>query len=245
MPTRLTSVVIDSADPPTLARWWAAALGWAVSYQDQNECDVEPPSGEPGIELTFVPVTDKRLVKNRIHLDLRSTTLAEQDERIQRLMAAGATEVDIDQGPVPWAVLADPEGNEFCVLEPRPEYAATGPLAAIVVDALDPEVMARFWSAAAGWELHEHEGLYDLLPPGGTGPWLEFVPTKEPHTVKNRQHLDVAPFPDDDQAVEVSRLTGLGAVPAEVGQSEADPSLITWVVLTDPEGNEFCVLSSR
>ncbi len=245
MPTRLTSVVIDSADPSTLARWWAAALGWEVSYQDDNECDVEPPSGEPGIDLTFVPVQDKRVVKNRIHLDLRSTTLAEQDDLVQRLMAAGATELDIGQGNVPWAVFADPEGNEFCVLEPRPEYAQTGSLAAIVVDAVDPQAMAQFWTAAAGWQQREHEGLYDLVPPGGVGPWLEFVPTTEPHTVKNRVHLDVAPLVHDDQAAEVTRLMNLGALRVEVGQSDTDPDKGTWVVLSDPENNEFCVLSPR
>ena len=245
MPTRLTSVVIDSADPPTLARWWASALGWEVAHESGDESDVEPPSGEPGITLTFVPVQDKRVLKNRIHLDLRSNTLAEQDDLIQRLMAGGAVEADIGQGDVPWAVLADPEGNEFCVLEPRPEYAKTGSLAAIVVDAVDPELMARFWAAAAGWNLHEHEGLYDLVPPGGAGPWLEFVPTKEPHTVKNRLHLDVAPFSGDDQRAEVLRLMGVGALRAEVGQSEAAPGAVTWVVLTDPEENEFCVLSPR
>jgi hypothetical protein len=247
MPTRLTSVVLDSADPATLARWWAAALGWSVSSHDENanESDVEPPSGEPGIELTFVPVADERVVKNRIHLDLRSRTLAEQDDLILRLMTAGALEADIGQGNVPWAVLTDPEGNEFCVLDPRPEYAATGSLAAIVVDALDPEAMARFWTAAAGWDLHEHEGMYDLIPPGGAGPLLEFLPTKEPHAVKNRIHLDVAPFPEDDQAAEVDRLITLGARRIDVGQSEAPPGQVTWVVLADPEQNEFCVLSSR
>src|SRR4051794_5248738 len=245
MPTRLTSVVIDSADPPTLARWWAAALGWELSYQDEDESIVEPPSGEPGLELTFVPVDDKKVLKNRIHLDLRSRTRAEQDDQIQRLMATGATEADIGQGDVPWAVLADPEGNEFCVLEPRPEYADTGSLAAVVVDAVDPAVMAEFWTVAAGWEVREHEGLYDLVPPGGVGPFLEFVPTREPHTVKNRIHLDVAPFEDDDQAGDVDRLIELGARPVEVGQSLAEPGDITWVVLADPEGNEFCVLSSR
>ena len=245
MPTRLSSVVIDSTDPATLARWWAAALGWEVSHQDENESDVEPPSGEPGIELTFVPVDDKRVVKNRVHLDLRSSTLAEQDDLIQRLMAAGATEADIGPGNVPWAVLVDPEGNEFCVLEPRSEYATTGSLAAIVVDAENPSGMARFWTEAAGWELREHDGRYDLVPPGEVGPRLEFVPTKEPHTVKNRIHLDVAPFPNDEQATEVSRLIELGAARAEVGQSDAAPGAVTWVVLTDPEQNEFCVLSSR
>jgi predicted enzyme related to lactoylglutathione lyase len=247
MPTRLTSVVIDSADPPTLARWWAAALGWELSYEDDDESDVVPPAGEPGIELTFTPVPEQKVLQNRIHLDLRSVSLADQDDQIQQLMAAGATEAEIGQGDVPWAVLADPEGNEFCVLEPRPEYAKTGALAAVVVAALDPPAMARFWAAASGRSLRadaEQTGLFDLAPEDGTGPWLEFVGTRTPHTVKNRLHLDVAGYANDDQAAEVSRLMNLGALRVEVGQSQA-PEPVSWVVLADPEDNEFCVLSSR
>jgi hypothetical protein len=245
MPTRLTSVVIDSADPSTLARWWAAALGWEIGIVVNDETDVVPPPGEPGIDLVFVPGPDAKLVKNRVHLDLRSSTLAEQDALVLQLMAAGATEVDIEQGDVPWAVLADPEGNEFCVLEPRPEYADTGRLASIVVDSLDPGALARFWASASGYQLREHDGFFALVPPSGNGPWLEFVPTSEPHSVKNRQHLDVAGHADDDQATEVARLVNLGALPVEVGQSKAPAGTVTWVVLADPEQNEFCVLSSR
>ena len=249
MATRLTSVVFDSADPPALARWWAAALGWSVGYESPDETDVIPLDGQPGNELTFVPVGDQKLVQNRVHLDLRSTTPPEQDELILRLMASGATEADIGQGSdVPWAVLLDPEGNEFCVLEPRPEYERTGPLAAVVVAALDPAALARFWVQASGRRLsaeNEQAGVYSLPPADGDGPWLEFITTHDPHTVKNRLHLDVAPFAEDDQTAEVSRLMNLGALRVEVGQSEAAQGAITWVVLADPEDNEFCVLSSR
>ena len=63
--------------------------------------------------------------------------------------------------------------------------------------------------------------------------------------MKNRIHLDVAGFPTDEQAAEVSRLIDLAARPAEVGQSQAEPGEVTWVVLADPEENEFCMLSSR
>jgi predicted enzyme related to lactoylglutathione lyase len=248
MPTRLTSVVIDCADPPTLARWWAAALGWELDYEGPDESTIAPLAGEPGIDLTFGPVPEEKIGQNRVHLDLRSTTLAEQDEKIQRLMASGATEADIGQGDVPWAVLADPEGNEFCVLEPRAEYAQTGALAAVVVAALDPAAMARFWAVAAGRQLRpdaEATGLWALIPADGRGPWLEFIPTLEPHTVKNRVHLDVAPFADDDQSAEVVRLLELGALRTEVGQSRAPEGWVTWAVLSDPENNEFCVLSSR
>jgi hypothetical protein len=158
-------------------------------------------------------------------------------------MATGAVEVDIGQGDVPWAVLADPEGNEFCVLDPRPEYARTGRLAAVVVDSLEPEKLADFWVEATGYRLRPDD--CDLIPADGIGPWLAFVQTRHPHLVKNRLHLDVAPFADDDQASEVGRLESLGARPIEVGQAESDPESVTWIVLADPENNEFCVLSSR
>jgi hypothetical protein len=69
---------------------------------------------------------------------------------------------------------------------------------------------------------------------------VEFLRVGDPKRVKNRLHLDVAPFAGDDQAAEVARLRALGATPADVGQGE-----VTWVVLADPEGNEFCVLSPR
>jgi hypothetical protein len=248
MATRLTSVVIDSADPPALARWWAAALGWEIGAVLADETEVRPPAGEPGLILSICLVDDQKVVQNRIHLDLSSATAAGQDELVRRLLAAGAVEADVGQGKdVPWVVLRDPEGNEFCVLEPRPEYAATGSVAAVVVAALDPVGLARFWAEAAGMRLSAdpETGVAGLVRPDGTGPWLEFVPTTQAHTVKNRVHLDIAPYRDDDQTTEVSRLIDRGARPAEVGQSKAPPEEITWVVLADPEGNEFCVLSSR
>jgi predicted enzyme related to lactoylglutathione lyase len=243
--TRLVSVVIDSADPATLGRWWADALGWTMSYEDRHETDVAPAAGEPGIDLTFVPVDDERVVKNRVHLDLRSTDPADQAELVERLRAAGARPVDIGRQDVPWVVLADPEGNEFCVLEPRPEYARTGPVAAVVLDCVDAESLVPFWQAASGWEPAGPTWPTSLVAPGGAGPWLDLVTTGEPHRVKNRVHLDVAPFAEDDQGEDVARLLARGALRIDVGQSRAADGDVTWVVLTDPEQNEFCVLSSR
>jgi glyoxalase superfamily protein len=92
---------------------------WEISNEEDGEASIEAADGRAGIDLTFVPVADKRVVKNRIHLDLRSSTLTDQADLVQRLMAMGATEIDIGQGDVPWAVLADPEDNEFCVIGPR------------------------------------------------------------------------------------------------------------------------------
>jgi predicted enzyme related to lactoylglutathione lyase len=154
------------------------------------------------------------------------------------------------QGDVPWTVLADPEGNELCVLDPRERYRETGALAAIVVDAVEPVSLSRFWAAATGWTLTDSGPRGAALHPtvqagvltGAVGPYLEFVPTQEPHRVKNRWHLDVRPGPGDDQAAEVARLIGLGARRIEIGQSAAPAGSVTWTVLADPEGNEFCVL---
>jgi predicted enzyme related to lactoylglutathione lyase len=246
MTTRLTHLVVDTPDPVRLARWWAGALGWVLEEADPEESYVAPPEGAPGVPLVFGRVDDPKRGKNRVHLDFSSSDAAEQREIVDRLLAAGATYADIGQSDVPWTVLADPDGNELCVLEPRPDYDGTGVVAAIVVDALDPPALARFWAAAAGWQvLHASPDAAGLRAPDGTGPYLEFVRTTEPHTYKNRWHLDVAGYRDDDQAAEVERLLALGATHADVGQSAAKPGEVTWVVLADPEGNEFCVLRSR
>ena len=100
-------------------------------------------------------VPEPKAGKNRVHIDLASTSAAHQAAEVDRLLGLGATRADIGQGEVPWVVLADPEGNEFCVLDPRPVYAGIGPVAAVVADCADPVSLARFWHEAAGWIVHE------------------------------------------------------------------------------------------
>jgi predicted enzyme related to lactoylglutathione lyase len=251
MPTRLTSIVIDSHDLKAQANWWADALGWRITYEDlagdEPEVDVEPPEGEPGIELTFVRVPEAKTGKNRVHLDLRSGSLDEQREIVERLVSRGATHAEVGQGDdARFIVLADPEGNEFCVLDPREHYGDTGALASIVVDTNDVRKMAAFWAELAGGKIAATvDDTIGIRLTEGPGPWLDLVTVPEPHTVKNRVHLDVRPFAGDDHAQEVERALQLGALRAEVGQSEAPPGNITWTVLADPEQNEFCILRPR
>ncbi len=242
MPTRLQHLVIDARDPAALARWWADALGWAVTAEEPDEVVVEPP-GPDGLPLVFVPVPEPKTGKNRVHLDLRSASAEDQAAQVDRLTGLGARPADIGQGPgLPWVVLADPEGNEFCVLDPREQYAGTGPVAAVVVDAADPEGLARFWSEATGWPVVRTGASFaSLRPDPARGPFIELIGVDEPKRVKDRLHLDVAPYAGDDPAAEVARLRAAGASPADVGQGPE----VTWVVLADPEGNEFCVLSPR
>lgn len=124
----------------------------------------------------------------------------------------------------------------------------------IVVDCKDVGAQARWWADVLDWRVvYESEDEFVIVPPRALeenhqvpldeqGPGLVFVTVPEDKAIKNRLHIDLAPGPDDDQAAEVARLEALGATRVNVGQDE---STVTWVVLADPEGNEFCVLSPR
>jgi hypothetical protein len=242
MSTRLVNVVIDAADPPALARFWRDLLDWRVSYEQADEVDLQaPPEDGWRFDLVFVPVAEPKTGQNRLHLDLSSASADQQMATLDRALELGAERVDIGQRNVPWFVLADPGGNEFCVLDPRPEYARTGAVAAIVSAAADPMALAGFWSAASGWPITRTGATFaSLCDPDGRGPWLEFVRSARPHEVKNRVHLDVAPYPEGAIATEVARLADLGARPIDLGHGE-----VPWQVLADPEHNEFCVLTPR
>jgi predicted enzyme related to lactoylglutathione lyase len=243
MDTRLVNLVIDAARPEVLADFWAALLGWRVAVEESGEVDVRAPESDGwDLDLVFVPVPEPKEGKNRIHLDLASTTLAHQAELVARALELGGRRVDLGQGAVPWVVLADPEGNEFCVLEPRERYAGSGTVASILIDAHAPERLAGFWAGITGWSIEAREGdvLVGLRAPSGRGPWLEFLRTDDVKRVKNRVHPDVAPPAGADHAAAVSEVLAFGAVPADLGGRS-----LPWRVLADPEGNEFCVLTPR
>jgi hypothetical protein len=131
MALRWYSVVVDSHDIAAQARWWKEVLDWTIVYEDEHEVALIPRdmSTDPldAAEwhqqrqgLVFVPVPEGKTVKNRLHLDLAPHTSQDRDAEIARLLDMGATKVDVGQsGDVTWTVLADPEGNEFCVLSSR------------------------------------------------------------------------------------------------------------------------------
>ena len=118
MPLALHHVVVDARDLPGLAAFWAEALGWQVLSAREREVVVGPAVDAP-VGLCFMPSPDAKVVKNRLHLDL-TTTADDRDAELARLLSLGATRVDIGQtGEESWDVLADPEGNEFCVVRPK------------------------------------------------------------------------------------------------------------------------------
>jgi predicted enzyme related to lactoylglutathione lyase len=118
MSIRFQAVCIDTTDPARLAAFWREAIGWRQTFAEHDQVVLEPPAGskEDGVvpDLLFLRVPEPKGGKNRLHIDLRPD---DQAAEVARLQALGATRIDVGQGPeVTWVVLADPDGNEFCVL---------------------------------------------------------------------------------------------------------------------------------
>ena len=118
MPVTLHHVVVDTHDLPGLARFWSQALDWKILSERAGEIVIGPDVNAP-VGMCFMPVSDPKTVKNRVHLDI-TTDAGDRDAEIERLLALGARRVDVGQtGEESWTVLADPEGNEFCVIRPK------------------------------------------------------------------------------------------------------------------------------
>ena len=118
MPLAPHHVVVDAHDLRRLAEFWAAALRWEVLSEREREVVIGASVTAP-LGMCFMPAGETKTVKNRVHLDL-TTNAGDRDEEIERLLALGARRVDVGQtGDESWDVLADPEGNEFCVVRPK------------------------------------------------------------------------------------------------------------------------------
>ena len=132
MSLRWYSVVIDCHDVAAQSRWWAGVLDWQIIFDADDEVVIVPrhvteewlrstPWEQVGPSLVFVPVPEGKTVKNRLHIDLAPQLDDDQNAMVESLIARGATRADVGQAvrEVTWVVLADPEGNEFCVLSSR------------------------------------------------------------------------------------------------------------------------------
>lgn len=113
---------VDCEDPRTLGAWWAEFLGWRITFASDDEVVLEPPEGSPqdGVspDILFLKVPEPKSGKNRIHIDLRPD---DQDAEVARAESMGAKRIDVGQGERKWIVMADPAGNEFCILRPLPK----------------------------------------------------------------------------------------------------------------------------
>jgi predicted enzyme related to lactoylglutathione lyase len=240
MALELVALCVDANDPLGLARFWAEALHWEVA--DQSPYASLIPTDGTRFRLGFLPIPEPKVGRNRVHLDLTTTSLEDQQETVARLLELGARHLYIGQGPdEDHVVLADPEGNELCVIEPGNRFLADcGRLGAINCDG--SQGVGYFWSAALGWPLvWDQDEETAIRASDRTGPIIAWGgPPVAPKLGKTRWHLDVAPLGTVDQDAEVERLVGLGATRVDIGQGDVD-----WVVMADPDGNEFCVLRPR
>ena len=191
MTARLVALCFDAHDPLRLARFWAEALRWEIDDETGAEVLLLPTDATT-FGLRFRPGAKPKVEKNRFHLDLTTTSLDDQQESVERLIALGARHIDVGQAPDDThVVLADPEGNELCIIEPGNNFLATCErLGSITCDGT-PQV-GYFWSAALAWPLvWDQDEETAIRAPDGTGPMITWGPPLAPKIGRNRLYLDV------------------------------------------------------
>ncbi len=240
MTCQLVALCFDANDPMRLARFWAGVLGWELDGDPRDGVELLP-ADDTGFRIRFVLTQEQKTIQNDIHFDLTSTSLEGQQETVARAIDLGARHIDVGQRPEePHVVLADPEGNEFCVIEPGNNFLADcGFIGAIACDG--SQEVGYFWSEALGWPLVWDQDQETAIRSPHGGPKITWGgPPLKPKTGKSRLHFDVAPSVGGDQQAEVDRLASLGASRSDIGQGE-----VSWAVMADPDGHEFCVLTPR
>ena len=238
MPSRLVAVDFDAHDAASVAAFWGSVLDRPT---EQLAGGLLLAGDDTQVGLRFVPSPSVKTLPNRIHLHLTSTDEADMQRVVDDALALGAHHLDVGQLPEEGhVVLADPEGNEFCIIEPGNNFLADcGLIGALACDG--SQEVGYFWSEALGWPLvWDQDQETAIQSPHGGSKISWGGPPVAPKTGKNRLHLDIAPPVDGDQRAEVDRLVSLGATRIDIGQGEVD-----WVVMADPDGNEFCVLTPR
>jgi catechol 2,3-dioxygenase-like lactoylglutathione lyase family enzyme len=231
---RLLAVTFEAGDPARAARFWAGLLGREVV---DDAGGLLLPGGGRQLGLRFVSGRDGQLGANRIHLHLTSADVDDQRDTVATAVRLGGRHVDVGQRPEEGhVVLADPAGYEFCVIEPGNDYlAGCGPLGELTC--AGTREVGLFWSMALGWPLVWDRGEQTAIqsPSGGTKlAWdLWDGPAGAPTTEPNRPRFELVPA-DGDQRAAVDALISLGAARLDVRNDDT-------VVLSDPDGNEFCV----
>lgn len=236
----LENLTFDAVDPQRLGGFWEAVVG---GERLTNELGIFETrlriSGGPVLDLCFQQVPESPSEPVRLHLDLLGGE--RQAAEVQRLLDMGASHCNVGQGDVPWVVLADPEGNAFCVMEDRDTYTETGPIAALPMDSADPVRDAELWVWLTGWSIVPGNAPRSLRHPSLRGPWLELCPEPSPKAgAKNRLHLDVRLESGDNRDQIAARISDFGGRQVAPGWGE-----LPWQTFQDASGNEFCLLPSR
>jgi hypothetical protein len=209
---------IDAVDAAAMGRFWAGALRLTLEMGDDGDAKLVGPTPRHTVWVNTVP--EPVTVKQRMHLDVRA-------DSVDELVALGGTVVDAESFEH-WTVMKDVEGGELCAFGTR-EGKPAG-LMEIVVDTADPARIAAWWADVLGAKHEDDKEGYSYLEqiPDAPFEYLVFVPVPEPKTVKNRIHIDVT-------TTDVQLLLNAGATLLRAKDEE-----ISWYVLADPDGNEFC-----
>lgn len=223
MAARLHALTVLASDPEVLASFWGDLLGW-----ERSGLDLLPDADAP-MRLSFEHADLPHDLLNQIHLHLASYT-ASQEATIARVLELGGSHLDVGQLPEEvHVVLADPEGNEFCVIEETNNWlAGTGFLGELACDGTRD--VGVFWSRALGWPLvHDEDGETAIQPPEGGMKIAWGGPPPNERAARNRMHVVLVA---DDLDAEVERLVSLGASVVARGDD---------IEMADPDGNEFVV----
>lgn len=194
-------------------------LGWEVA-DEPGEITLVP-SDDTGFRICFLPTQEPTAGPNQMHFDLTSTSLEDQQLTVENALRLGARHIDIGQRPEEGhVVLADPDGNEFCVIGPDNTFLADcGFIGALACDG--SQEVGYFWSEALGWPLVWDQDQETAIRSPAGGPKVTWGgPPLMPKTGKNRLHFDLAPTVQGGQQPEVDRLVSLGATRIDIGQSE-------------------------
>lgn len=231
---RVDAVCIAALEPRRLAEFWAEALRWRVDDPSAVEIDLVPLDGT-ACRVRIVPTDVPKAVRNRHHFDLTTSDRGDQVHTVGRLMVIGARPADVGQrGDEGHIVLADPEGNEFCVLEPENNFlAGAGRLGAINCDGL--RATGVFWQAVLGWPMvWDQDEETAVRTPDGPGPLITWSgPPLLAKSGANRLFLDLVADDGADVQAEADRIVGLGATRVDRGRTAGH------ILLADPDGNEF------
>ncbi|MFJ2395792.1 VOC family protein [Streptomyces sp. NPDC087843] len=246
MTSQLFAICFRATRPSDLARFWSGVLGWELADGPEDDVAILPPDAA-GFRIRFLPDQEPKTGRNRAHFDLTSASPEDQRQTVARALELGGKHIDVGQLPEDGhVVLADPDDNEFCVIEAGNKFLAdTGFIGALACDGT--QEVGYFWSEALRWPLVWDQDQETAIqsPDGGTKiTWGG--PPVAPKTGPNRLHFELALPAGADREAEIDRLISLGATRTGTGIGIGiGEGAGRRVLMLDPDGNEFSVQRPR
>ncbi|MEU3514563.1 VOC family protein [Streptomyces sp. NPDC006654] len=242
MTSQLYAICFNATEPAALARFWSGVLGWEPAGGPGDGVALLPPDGA-GFRIRFLPSPVPKTGQNRAHFDLTSASPEEQRRTVARALEFGGSHIDVGQLPEQGhVVLADPDGNEFCVIEAGNKFlAGTGSIGALACDGT--QEVGYFWSEALRWPLVWDQDQETAIqsPAGGTKITWGGPPLAR-KTGPNRLYVELEIPVGADREAELGRLVSLGATRTDSGAGDGGHD---GVLMLDPDGNEFRVRGAR